>query len=301
MSQHTEKTIVAAIDPSDACKSVFKEALVLASSLRAKVVLVSVTPGYEGNMNRFFIKNPEEQLSQPFKHILSEAADYASSLGLEMRTIHRSGKPSEEITAVAIEESANLILLGSAKRYQFERMLLGRVTAEIIFNAPCDVLLVPNNKEIKFNNILIGYNGSGASEAAMQRSFDIAKSYGSRVHGLYAIDMPADKSLRYGVIQDAEHKAESILKTLRMKGVEHDIPVITSFRWNSPEKCLVDYAKEHQINLIILGSSLHAGMFDLFWGSVTERVASLTPCPILVVKQAHLTHTTQEGSATCFA
>lgn len=146
----------------------------------AKVIVTSVTPGYEGNMNRVFIKNAEQQFEEPLKNLLNEAQEYATSLGLQMNTIHRIGKPSEEITAIAHETKADLILMGCSRRLQFERMLLGRTTIEVIINGPCDVMLIPEDAEVSFEKILVGINGSAESSEAGRRALELASCYGGK-------------------------------------------------------------------------------------------------------------------------
>lgn len=285
MTIENAKTILAAVDTSGTSRSVFKESLVLASSMRAQVVLVAVTPQYEGNTNRFFIKDSRSQFSEPFRKVLKDHADYAASLGLQLRTILRTGKPRDEILAVAAEEKASLIVLGCQKRSQVERMMLGRTTAEIIASGLCDVLLVPEESEIRFNKILVGINGHPASVEAGERAFDVAGSYGSEVHGLHVIDIPTDRSLRYGVLKDAEQKGRKLLREYAMQGENRDIPVITDMRWDTPEKGLVEYATEKSIQLIVLGSKMDSGLLDMFRESVVEGVASLASCPVLVTRQ----------------
>ena len=122
------KTIVAAVDTSESSRLVFRETLVLAASIRATVVVVSVTPHYEGNMNRMCLENTDDLLSESARKILAESKEYAQSLGLELETIHRQGKVSHEILSVAREKNAAVIVLGCARRHQIERMLLGRTT-----------------------------------------------------------------------------------------------------------------------------------------------------------------------------
>ncbi|MGW8195282.1 MAG: universal stress protein [Desulforhopalus sp.] len=280
------KTILAAINNSRENSSLYKEALALAASTRGRVVVVSVTPEYEGNMNRFFLKDADRQFREPFQKILKEAEEYATSLGLSIETIHRVGAPDEEICAVAYDVKADLILLGCVKRMQVERMLLGRTTVEVIINSPCDVLLIPENGELRFERILAGINGSAASAEAGMRAIDIAKSYGSEVHALYVTNIPTDRSLRYGVTREAEQKGWKILKEFVAKGKELDVPVITAVRGNIPEECLAAYAKEKNIHLIILGSQTESLGFDMFYGSVVERISALTTCPILVTKNS---------------
>ena len=284
MTTHTVKTILAAINDSREDRSLFKEALALASSMRARVVLVSVTPGYEGNMNRLFIPDSEKQLKSALHQTLDEAEEYAKSLGLTIKTVHRTGKPCEEIIAVAAAEKADLILLGCANRFQMERILLGRTTFEIIINAPCDVMIVPEDAEIKFDRILVGISGSPASMKAGLCAIDFATTYGGEVHALYVTDVPTDRTLRYRVMDEAEKEGWDILKEVVQLAEKVDAPIVTAVVGNQPEECLVAYAKQKEMHLIVLGAQDKPLGFDIFCGSVIERVASSAPCPILVAK-----------------
>lgn len=285
MTAHAAKTILAAINNSDENQSLFKEALALASAMRARVVVVSVTPEYEGNTNRFFLNNAEEEFRKSLMKVLTEADDYATSLGLSMETVHRTGKPDEEICAVAYEIKADVILLGCAKRMQMERIMLGRTTAEVVANSPCDVLLIPEEAELRFDRILAGISGSEASEEAGVRTIDVAKSYGSEVHALYVTSIPTDRYLRYGVSREAEQKGWKVLKQYVADASEQDVAVIAAIRGNVIEECLTEYIKEKDIHLLIIGSQTNTFSLDMFFGSVLERIVSSTPCPVLVAKK----------------
>ncbi len=285
IEEHDVKTIVAAVDTSQISRVVFKEALVLATNLRAKVFLVAVVPNYEGNMNRFCIDDAERELTEPFRQFLDQAVEYAESLGLELHTLYRKGKPGREIVAVAREVNASLILLGSSRRHHVERMLSGRILADVITYSPCDVLLLPDETEMRFTSLLVGVSGSEASLGAEAGAFDIASSYGSQVHGLSCIDLPAERSLRYEHKYEAEAKARKLLQAFVNRGQSRDVSVHSAVRWDLPEKSLVEYAREHDIDLIIIGSHRDLSFFEVIGGSVSERLASITPCPVLVVIQ----------------
>ena len=282
--KHSTKTILAAIDNSEASRSVFKETLVLASTLRARVVIVAVTPNYEGNMNRFCIEDAQKKFDEPFQKILEEAFDYANSLGLSLKTVHRKGKPSDEILEVALEESVSLIVLGGKRKLQFERMLLGRILAEIVTNSRCDVLVIPEGSEIRFSNILVDVAESEQGILGEIRAFDIAESYGSQVHGLYSVDIPAERSLRYGVAREAEEKATAALEAFSSRAELRGISVINSMDYNIPEHCLANYAKARHMDLIVLGVRTEQAFIEIFGGSTIERLVSISSCPILAVK-----------------
>jgi len=277
------QTILTAVDISRASQLAFKQALVLASSMRARLVTLSVTPRYEGNMNRLTIKNMNSRLSRPFLKCLEDAASYAASLGLAVSTVHRVGQPCEEIVRVAEEIGASYILLGSTQRSQVERMLLGRTISKVIAESPCDVLLIPESAEIRFGRILVGVSGTKAGWLAVERALELSREYGGQLHGVTAVDIPVERSLRYGVMNEAWQKGLEITEEFTRRAGQSDLPVVTALRENRPDLCLLQYAAQEDIHLIILGSHGHDWVNDLLQGSVIERVASHSSCPVLVV------------------
>ncbi|OGR18769.1 MAG: hypothetical protein A2X81_04685 [Desulfobacterales bacterium GWB2_56_26] len=282
---HSAKTILVAIDPSPASTSAFLEALRLSVSMKAKLIAVSVTPRYEGNMNRWKIEGADEQLEKPFKACLEEAATEASSFGQSVRTEHRIGEPVDEIIALAEEEGAGLLVIGYSDRSYVERVLLGRTAAKVIGLSPCDVLMIPQFGEVGFARILVGIDGSGYSMEAGQRALDLALSYGGEVHGITVLDVPVEKSLRYGVLDEARHKHFTALQILAGQGEKLGVPVVTELREGSAYEQIVQYSEEKDIQLIVLGSYGRTALTRLLMGSVVERVAALSRRPTLVVKK----------------
>ena len=69
-------TILVAVDPGDASRSAFGEALRLAQFLKARLLVVSVTPRYEGNMHRWKIANADARLNEPFITCLEEMRQF---------------------------------------------------------------------------------------------------------------------------------------------------------------------------------------------------------------------------------
>ena len=84
-------TILVAVDPSNAGKGAFRQALRLAQFLKADLIAHSVTPRYEGNMHRWKIQDADTQLNQPFAQCLNEMQEIAAAQGRTVRTIHAIG------------------------------------------------------------------------------------------------------------------------------------------------------------------------------------------------------------------
>jgi len=278
-------TILVAVDPGNASRSAFEQALRLALFLKAQLIAVSVTPRYEGNMHRWKISNADEQLSEPFQRCLEEAKQLAAEKGQQVRTIHTIGDPVDEIVRLAEEEQAGVVLMGYPKRSRIERVILGRTTAKVIGCSPCDVLMVPEHSVVNFSRILVGIDGSRYSMEAGQRALELAMAFGGEVHALTVIDIPVERGFLYGVLDEARRKSFSPLQTLAGQGERLGVRVVTEIREGSPYATLVKYSEEKNIELIVLGTYGRTALGDILMGSVVERVTSLSSLPTLVVKK----------------
>jgi hypothetical protein len=279
-------TLLVAVDPSSVGQAAFQQALRLALFLKAQLIAISVTPRYEGNMHRWKISNADEQLNEPFIRCLEEVKQAAAEKSQAVRTIHTVGDPVDEIVRVAEEEHAGLLLMGYPKRSKIERVILGRTTAKVIGCSPCDVLLIPEHTEVNFSRILVGIDGSPYSMEAGQRALELALAFGGEVHALTVLDIPFERSILYGVLQEAERKSFPPLKTLAGQGERLNVRVVTEIREGSPYATIVKYSEENKIELIVLGTYGRTALGNILMGSVVERVATISPLPTLVVKKS---------------
>jgi nucleotide-binding universal stress UspA family protein len=202
-----------------------------------------------------------------------------------VRTIHTVGDPVDEIVRVAEEENAGLVLMGFPKRSRIERIILGRTTAKVIGCSPCDVLMVPEHAEVNFSRILVGIDGSPYSMEAGQRALELALAFGGEVHALTVLDIPFERGILYGVLEEAQRKSFPPLQTLVRQGERLGVRVVTEIREGSPYTTLVKYSEENKIELIVLGTYGRTALGNILMGSVVERVATISPFPTLVVKK----------------
>jgi hypothetical protein len=61
------------------------------------------------------------------------------------------------------------------------------------------------------------------------------------------------------------------------------VPVVAAVESGVPAARIVDYARRHDIDLIVMGSHGRTGFSRALLGSVAERVVRLAPCPVLTV------------------
>ena len=84
--------------------------------------------------------------------------------------------------------------------------------------------------------------------------------------------------------RDLRDKAEELVAGVAREAVSRGLACQKKVAEGSAHRIIVESAQEWGAGLIVMGSHGRTGLRRLLMGSVTERVVSQAPCPVLVVK-----------------
>ena len=142
------KSIVVGTDGSQTATSAVKQAVELASAIKAKLELVSAYEPVGDQRLREertevpddvqWMVNPREDVDAT----LREAAEVAKEAGVDVEIYARQGDPADAILDVAEEQNADLIVVGNKGMTGAKRFLLGSVPNKVSHHAPCSVLII---------------------------------------------------------------------------------------------------------------------------------------------------------------
>lgn len=62
-------------------------------------------------------------------------------------------------------------------------------------------------------------------------------------------------------------------------------PVVLNVRFGKPFIEIIKYSREHDIDMIVVGSHGRSGLTHMVLGSVAEKVVRKAPCPVLTMRQ----------------
>lgn len=134
--------------------------------------------------------------------------------------------------------------------------------------------------------IVVGVDGSGPSNAALEWAVRQAELSGSRVEGITAWEWPFSYgspmlvSPAYDPAADAKNILEDALSPLRASHPNLDIS--GTVVEGHASQVLVDASKGAE--LLVVGNRGHGGFSGLLLGSVSERCTARAHCPVLVVR-----------------
>jgi nucleotide-binding universal stress UspA family protein len=135
-------SIVVGTDGSATAEAALERALELAKLTEARVHLVSA---YEPSRARVTGGAPaaEVRVGSDYKAdvALQRALGSSGAQGIEIEQHAPRGDPADALLAVAEEQGADLIVMGSVGMHGARR-LLGSVPNKVSHNSPCDVLIV---------------------------------------------------------------------------------------------------------------------------------------------------------------
>jgi nucleotide-binding universal stress UspA family protein len=144
-----------------------------------------------------------------------------------------------------------------------------------------------------FNSILLATDGSALSDKTVDAAIGFAKSNGSKIVALSVIETYAYlpiTSLSAGtdvggleeVLKDQAQKDVGKIAALAGKaGVACEVHTVVG--WN-PHDEIIKCAVDHGCDLIFMGSHGRKGLDKLLLGSVTQKVLTYSPLPVLVFK-----------------
>jgi len=140
-SDHLHEMLLATDGSPNTTRAVSR-AIATARQFKARLTLVSVV--YANN--EYLALAPEilSKLVQKARADLGEIETRAQAEGIDTRVIIRQGDPHVEITALAEELDAGLIVMGSHGRKGLTRLLMGSVAEQVIGSATVPVLVCHN-------------------------------------------------------------------------------------------------------------------------------------------------------------
>lgn len=119
------------------------------------------------------------------------------------------------------------------------------------------------------HELLVATDFSPVSEAAVRVARDYAERLGARVHLLH-------------VTWAGEYDVADLLARTAEELGPH-LSVTVAGRSGEPAEEIARYAREHGIDLIVVGTHGRTGVSRAILGSVAERLLRLAPCPVVAV------------------
>jgi nucleotide-binding universal stress UspA family protein len=151
---------------------------------------------------------------------------------------------------------------------------------------------------IRLKRVLFPTDFSSASESAREYALTLAERFEAELHLLHVIHDWVERMPEFGMGLSApawaeqgparrralEESAIRQLTALTPSGWSEQHRVTIAVKEGQPFVEIVKYAREHEIDLIVIGTHGRGAVAHALLGSVAERVVRKAPCPVLTVR-----------------
>jgi nucleotide-binding universal stress UspA family protein len=145
---------------------------------------------------------------------------------------------------------------------------------------------------MKIQNVMVAVDGSDASNRAIDVAAELAKNAGgtltivsaaapltndqlAKLRQLEGVAPDTTDVLAQETLHEAEQRAGwSGLPRSSIKGI---------FRWDDPAGMIMDCIASEKVDAVVIGRRGRGRLSGLLLGSVSQKLATLSPCPIIIV------------------
>ncbi|AYJ33459.1 universal stress protein [Corynebacterium xerosis] len=292
--------IVCAVDGSDASKTAAKWAANTAVKRGIPLRLVS-----SYSMPQFLYAEgmvPPQELYEDLEAETLEKIEEAKKVAVDfvpdVDVSHQIEEGSPIDMLLDLSEQCTMIVMGSRGLGGLSGMVMGSVSAAVVSHASCPVVVVREDnhvtEETKYGPVVVGVDGSGVSQKAIENAFKEADARGAELIAVHTwMDMQVQASLaglsaaqqQWQVVEEEQNA----LLGHRLAGWQErfpDVKVTKVVTRDRPVRALADASEGAQ--LLVVGSHGRGGFKGMLLGSTSRALLQAAPCPMMVVRPDEL-------------
>ncbi len=222
--------------------------------------------------------------------LVEEAAQHGGPAGVHTEIFAAAAVP----TLIELSRDAEMVVTGAQGSGRWPGRLLGSVSSALLRHAHCPVAVIHDEDRSPQPGqapVLVGIDGSPASESATAVAFDEASRRGVGLVALHSwSDLDATEWSGGGYPQSdwsaTQLLAEEVLAE-RLAGWQEqypDVPVTRTVVQAQPARKLAEESERAQ--LVVVGSRGRGGFAGMLVGSVSETVAQMARVPVIVSRDS---------------
>ena len=146
---------------------------------------------------------------------------------------------------------------------------------------------------IALKNVLVATDFGEAADAALEYGREFARAFDATLHVLSVVDnvmmRVGGAEAFLGVYPDVQRDVDlAARRQLDDRITDEDRKLLgakpVTVTSNATAAAIVGYARDENIDLIIMGTHGRGAIAHLLLGSVAEKVVRMAPCPVLTVR-----------------
>jgi nucleotide-binding universal stress UspA family protein len=237
-----------------------------------------------------WIKRREQKIHNQMKKNLHKA----KGRGLKVKSVILRGvNAADAILDYLDNHTFDLIVMGTHGRTGLKHFLLGSISEKVVRLSPIPVLTIHRSlPEFKLNKILVPIDFSIPSKDAADQAIAFSSFFEAILEFIHVIEQDIHPSFYasgiesiFEIDKDLQKRVIENLQEFIADQLPPNIQTNYLVREGKAHREIVEYAKEQEIDLIVIATQGLTGLDYALLGSTTEKVVRWSTCPVLTVKR----------------
>ena len=275
------KKIIVPIDFSKHSDYALETAATLAKKNNAEIIALHMLEMSDVMLTRgetqtsmetvFFLKLAEKKFSEFLQK------DYLA--GVNVTPMVKHFKVFSEVSDVAKEQNADLIIMGSHGASGLKEFFIGSNTEKVVRHSDIPVLVIKHNPIVSdFNTVVFASDFTEDSVRPYINAKNMFKSLGAKMKLIY-VNLPSES---FKSTPEMENTVVEFLKTA--DGNLDALDQVTYVNDYSVEKGILNFANIIGADLIAIATHGRKGIAHFFEGSISEDLANHSALPVMTFK-----------------
>lgn len=211
---------------------------------------------------------------------LSDAVKLAAGVAPSAEVTTEVAATGAAAALVGAAEAAALVVVGSRGLAPMSGMLLGSVSRQVAEHAESNVVVVPGFRPVAYREIVVGVDGSGDGEKALEYAFDEAEARNAALRAVHAAVSPLP------LIEDdrpLEERSRWLSDRLAPWIDKHPAVRVTPRLVRGSAVYALATTAMHA-DLLVIGARGTGGFPRLLIGGTGLGVLNHSQCPVLIVR-----------------
>lgn len=293
----TPGTILLATDLSARCDRALDRAVQLARQWQARLVAVTVVD--PGTLSETRVRAAPQPSwggddNGPVARTLRQLRRDAAATDVDIVVRVEEGRVNETLARVAAEEGAGLIVTGIARSESLGRTVLGSTVDWLVRHATVPVLVVRDRTRGAYRNIVLASDFSPSARLALERAAGLFAGVPMTVFNAFEVpflgmmDPKAQSAIAQGR-EAATREGQDFLASAALDPAPREA-IRLHVEHGEPVRLTYEYARDHEADLIVLGTHGRSALFDILIGSIARRILETAATDILLVRNPAAAH-----------
>jgi nucleotide-binding universal stress UspA family protein len=211
-----------------------------------------------------------ELMEEKGQSVVAALNELCEQDGVEVESWTKMGHPSR----VMLEEEsrAELLILGQKGEHaQWGGDMMGSNAERVVRHSVKPCLVTPETFD-PITKVLIAYDGSGHAGQALTEAVELA------------LALQVELVIATAVEDDDQDKAQAVSNDARKQAAAHGCTAANLVIEGQPEEAILETAREHKCDLVVVGAYGHSRIREMILGSTTVALITRSHLPVMLVR-----------------